>query len=84
MDFRQVPVHAHVRIRIEVVAEGPLRRHGVVVGRDVDERDVPSAKLVFGRLRDRNLPVATAVFAEHVIRKLEGMVTGGTATHRKS
>lgn len=44
-----------------------------LVAREIDARDVPPAKLVFGRLRERNLPVATAVFAEHVNRRLEAM-----------
>jgi acetamidase/formamidase len=42
-----------------------------------------ASNLVFGRLRDRNLPVATAVFAEHVIRRLEAMVEGGSGSVRR-
>jgi hypothetical protein len=34
---------------------------------------VPRANLVFGHLRGRNLPIATAVFAETLRRKLEAM-----------
>jgi DNA-binding transcriptional LysR family regulator len=44
-----------------------------LVAREIDDRDLPSANLVFGRLRDRNLSVATAVFAERVIHKLEAI-----------
>jgi hypothetical protein len=44
-----------------------------VVAREIDGRDVPRANLVVGRLRGRNLPIATAVFAETLTRKLEAM-----------
>ncbi|MDO9413923.1 MAG: LysR family transcriptional regulator [Pseudolabrys sp.] len=44
-----------------------------LVAREIDDRDVPSAKLVFGQLRERALPVATAVFAQHIIRRLQAM-----------
>jgi hypothetical protein len=44
-----------------------------LVARDIDDRDVPKANLVFGQLRGRNLPVATAVFADRIIHKLEAM-----------
>jgi DNA-binding transcriptional LysR family regulator len=43
------------------------------VAREIDGRDVPRANLVIGRLRGRNLPIATAVFAEALSRKLEDM-----------
>jgi DNA-binding transcriptional LysR family regulator len=59
------------QIRIGTMPEG--NKLGLVA-RAIDDRDVPSANLVFGRLRDRNLPVATAVFAERVIGALEAMV----------
>jgi hypothetical protein len=59
------------QIRIGTLPEG--NKLGLVA-REIDGRDVPSAKLVFGRLRDRNLPIATAVFAENVRRRLEAMV----------
>ena len=45
-----------------------------LVAREIDDRDVPNANLVFGRLRDRNLPVATAVFAERVMGRLQAMI----------
>jgi DNA-binding transcriptional LysR family regulator len=44
-----------------------------LVAREIDDRDVPKANLVFGQLRGRNLPVATAVFADRIIHKLESM-----------
>lgn len=44
-----------------------------VIAREIDGRDVPRANLVIGRLRGRNLPVATSVFAEMLSRKLEAM-----------
>lgn len=49
-----------------------------LVALDIDDRDVPSANLVFGRLRDRNLPVATAVFAERVLAALKAMAGNAT------
>jgi DNA-binding transcriptional LysR family regulator len=58
------------QIRIGTMPEG--NKLGLIA-REIDGRDVPSANLVFGRLRDRNLPIATAVFAENVRRKLEAM-----------
>jgi hypothetical protein len=44
-----------------------------LVAVEIDDRDVPNANLVFGRLRDRNLPIATAVFAERIIASLKTM-----------
>ncbi len=46
--------------------------HGVVA-RDIDDRDVPRADLVFGQLRGRSLPVPAAKFAEQVRGVLKGM-----------
>lgn len=45
-----------------------------LVTREIDDRDVPSGKLVFGQLRERNLPVATAIFAEHINKRLASLV----------
>ncbi len=59
------------QIRIGTMAED--NKFGLVA-REIDDRDVPSSNLVFGRLRDRSLPIATAVFAERVTRDLEAMV----------
>jgi DNA-binding transcriptional LysR family regulator len=44
-----------------------------LVARDIDDRDVPRAKLVLGQLRARNLPIPAAVFAENLARVLETM-----------
>jgi DNA-binding transcriptional LysR family regulator len=71
--LRGLVTHAGVisfQIRIGTMPEN--NKLGLVA-RDIDDRDVPSANLVFGRLRDRNLPVATAVFAERVIAALKTM-----------
>jgi DNA-binding transcriptional LysR family regulator len=47
-----------------------------LVARRIDDRDMPHADLVLGQLRGRNLPVATAVFAERLVRRLEAMRDG--------
>jgi DNA-binding transcriptional LysR family regulator len=44
-----------------------------IVARDIDDRDVPRANLVLGQLRERNLPVPAAVFAENLARELKAM-----------
>jgi DNA-binding transcriptional LysR family regulator len=44
-----------------------------LVARDIDDRDVPRANLVFGQLRARNLPIPAAIFAERMVRALESM-----------
>jgi DNA-binding transcriptional LysR family regulator len=44
-----------------------------LVARDIDDRDVPRAKLVLGQLRARNLPIPAAVFAEKLARVLEAV-----------
>lgn len=81
--LRSLVVHAGLisfQIRIGTMPES--NKLGLVA-REIDDRDVPSANLVFGRLRDRNLPVATAVFAEHVIRRLEAMIVNGNGGLRR-
>jgi DNA-binding transcriptional LysR family regulator len=65
------------QIRIGTLPEG--NKLGLVA-REIDDRDVPNANLVFGRLRDRNLPVATAVFAERIIGRLTEMVMAKSAS----
>jgi hypothetical protein len=35
------------------------------------DRDVPAGNLVLGQLRERNLPVASAMFCEHLRAGLE-------------
>jgi len=64
------------QIRIGTMPEG--NKLGLAA-REIDDRDVPNANLVFGRLRDRNLPVATAVFAERIIGRLEAMIVSKEA-----
>jgi DNA-binding transcriptional LysR family regulator len=58
------------QIRIGTMPDG--NKLGLVA-RDIDDRDVPRANLVFGHLRGRNLPIPAAVFAERLMRVLEGM-----------
>ena len=72
--LRGLAIHAGLlsfQIKIGTLKDG--NRLGLVA-REIDDRDVPSAKLVFGQLRERNLPVATAVFAEHITRRLRAML----------
>jgi len=57
-----------ISFQIEIGA--PAGKKGPIVRREIDDRDVPSGKLVLGRLRERNLPVPTAVFAERLARSL--------------
>lgn len=81
--LRGLVIHAGMisfQIRIGTMPEG--NKLGIVA-RDIDDRDVPSANLVFGRLRDRNLPVATAVFAERVIASLKTMAAAGNANAKR-
>lgn len=58
------------QIRIGTMPDG--NRLGLVA-RDIDDRDVPRANLVCGQLRSRNLPIPSAIFAERLVRVLEGM-----------
>ncbi len=46
--------------------------HGLIA-RDIDDRDVPRADLVFGQLRGRSLPVPAAKFAEQIRNVLKDM-----------
>jgi DNA-binding transcriptional LysR family regulator len=71
--LRGLVLHADLisfQIRIGTVPDG--NKLGVVA-REIDDRDVPRANLVLGQLRSRNLPIPTAIFAERLIRVLEGM-----------
>lgn len=43
---------------------------GNIVTRDIDERDAPRGNLVLGQLRGRNLPIASAKFAEQLSQAL--------------
>jgi DNA-binding transcriptional LysR family regulator len=74
--LRGLVMHAGLisfQIRIGTSAQG--NKFGLVA-REIDDRDVPRASLVLGQLRERNLPVATAVFAERLARALEAMRAG--------
>jgi DNA-binding transcriptional LysR family regulator len=71
--LRGLVIHAGVisfQIKIGTLPAG--NKLGVIA-RDIDGRDVPRANLVFGHLRGRNLPIATAVFAEALRRQLDAM-----------
>ncbi|ARP99007.1 LysR family transcriptional regulator [Pseudorhodoplanes sinuspersici] len=46
-----------------------------IVTREIDERDAPRGDLVLGQLRGRNLPVASAKFAEQLSQSLLTMRT---------
>jgi hypothetical protein len=50
--------------------------NGLIV-RDIDDRDVPRANLVFGQLRGRSLPVPAAKFAEQIRTVLKDMQERG-------
>jgi DNA-binding transcriptional LysR family regulator len=72
--LRGMVLHAGLisfQISIGTMPEG--NKLGLVT-REIDGRDVPSGKLVFGQLRERNLPVATAIFAEHINKRLAALV----------
>jgi hypothetical protein len=71
--LRGLVTHANLisfQIRIGTMPEN--NKLGLVA-RDIDDRDVPRANLVFGQLRARNLPIPAAVFAEKLVRALEAM-----------
>ena len=68
------------QIRIGAVAE---RSKLGLVAREIDERDISAAHLVFGRLRNRNLPIATAIFAERITDMLEALAKN-TRARRKT
>jgi DNA-binding transcriptional LysR family regulator len=71
--LRGLVLHANLisfQIRIGTMPEN--NKLGLVA-RDIDDRDVPRANLVFGQLRARNLPIPAAVFAEKLARVLESM-----------
>lgn len=69
--LRQSVVHSGLlSFQIEVGAP-PIGTESGIAVRPIDRRDAPAADLVFGQLRGRNLPVASAVFAEHVIDVME-------------
>jgi DNA-binding transcriptional LysR family regulator len=57
------------QIKIGTLAD---EEQGLIV-RDIDDRDVPRANLVFGQLRGRSLPVPAAKFAEQIRGVLKDM-----------
>jgi DNA-binding transcriptional LysR family regulator len=74
--LRGLVTHANLisfQIRIGTLPES--NKLGLVA-RDIDDRDMPQGKLVLGQLRARNLPIPAAVFAEKLMRVLEGMRGG--------
>ena len=71
--LRGLVIHAGlISFQIQIGTLPPGNKLGVVT-REIDDRDVPRANLVVGRLRGRNLPIATAVFAESLSHKLDAM-----------
>jgi DNA-binding transcriptional LysR family regulator len=76
--LRGLVTHANLisfQIRIGTLPES--NKLGLVA-RDIDDRDVPRANLVLGQLRARNLPIPAAVFAEKLVRVLEGLRRAST------
>ena len=72
---RCLPGGQAISFQIEVGAlPGFLHGSGIVC-RPVDPRDVPSADLVLGRLRQRNLPIAASKFCEHLRATLTSTLT---------
>jgi DNA-binding transcriptional LysR family regulator len=71
--LRGLVIHASlISFQIQI-GTMPLDNNLGIVAREIDDRDVPHANLVIGRLRGRSLPIPTAVFAESLSRKLEEM-----------
>jgi DNA-binding transcriptional LysR family regulator len=62
-----------ISFQIEVGALPDYLEGSGVVARPLDGRDVPAASLVLGQLRERNLPVAAAMFCEHLRTALGGL-----------
>ncbi|HEX4411862.1 MAG TPA: LysR family transcriptional regulator [Xanthobacteraceae bacterium] len=80
--LRGLVIHAGlISFQIKIGTMPPGNRLGIVA-REIDDRDVPRANLVVGRLRGRNLPIATAVFAETLSRTLEGLGPAKAADRR--
>jgi DNA-binding transcriptional LysR family regulator len=64
---------AHERLISFQIRIGAPALNSDVVAREIDDRDLPQADLVLGHIRGRNLPIASAVFAERLICRLEVM-----------
>lgn len=65
-----------VSFQIEIGATSDEGRG--IVTREIDERDAPRGDLVLGQLRGRNLPVASAKFAEQLSQSLLALRTEAT------
>jgi DNA-binding transcriptional LysR family regulator len=76
--LRGLVVQANL-ISFQIRIGAPVGNKQDVVARDIDDRDVPRANLVLGQLRSRNLPIPAAIFAEQLVRALEGMRNEGRA-----
>ncbi len=64
-------------ISFQIAIGAPSDESRGIVTRNIDERDAPRADLVLGQLNDRNLPVASAKFAEQLLQAM--MVLRGEA-----
>jgi DNA-binding transcriptional LysR family regulator len=61
-------------ISFQIAIGAPLDEDKLgIIARDVDDRDMPRANLVLGQLRERNLPIPAAVFAENLARSLNSL-----------
>ena len=67
-----------ISFQIEVGALPDYLAGTGVVCRPVDPRDLPVANLVLGQLRERNLPLAAAIFCEHLKAAMRALGSGGT------
>jgi DNA-binding transcriptional LysR family regulator len=67
-----------ITFQINIGAPADSNKLGVVT-REIDGRDVPRANLVLGQLRERNLPVPAAVFADQLTRSLDAARKGSDA-----
>ncbi len=65
-----------ISFQIEIGAPANRAGAGIVV-RPVDRRDTPEADLVMGQLRGRSLPLACAIFAEHIAGEMKTIRDGG-------
>lgn len=70
--LRGLVMHSDL-ISFQIAIGAPSGGHSAIVAREIDDRDVPRANLVLGQLRERNLPVPAAVFAESLARSLDKM-----------
>jgi DNA-binding transcriptional LysR family regulator len=57
-------------ISFQIAIGAPSDESRGIVTRDIDERDAPRSDLVLGQLNNRNLPVASAKFAEQLLQAM--------------